>query len=87
VLSKLDQLRALLIQIENLGLTSVEFNASRTVLLSRIRPQALSQEQFISAIMDDKKPAGDAAALNTAGPSADQSQPGGAAGTKPADGH
>ncbi len=49
-LDYLNQLRDLLTQIKSLGLTSNEFEVSRTVILGRVRPPTIREEDFSQAV-------------------------------------
>jgi len=50
-LEDINQLRSLLIQIKNLGLTSNEFNVAQTTLLKRVRPANIKDADFLAAVM------------------------------------
>jgi filamentous hemagglutinin family protein len=50
-LSYLNQLRDLLYQIQNLGLTANEYERSEKVLLGKVRPASIGSDAFLTAIM------------------------------------
>ena len=56
-LDYLDRLRDLITAIQQLGLTTVEFNVSKTILVSRVKPQGVNVSQFTIAIMSSGEPA------------------------------
>ncbi|MHB1769011.1 MAG: hypothetical protein ACYCUV_14310, partial [Phycisphaerae bacterium] len=54
VLSTLNQLRTLLEQVRQLGLTSVELRLSHSTILAELNPEALSERQFEEAVLGRK---------------------------------
>ena len=50
-LTYLNQLRDLLNQIKNLGLTDTELDVSKKVLLAKVRPANIKEDDFVAAIM------------------------------------
>jgi len=54
VLITLNQLRALLAQVRQLGLTSVELRLSHSTILAELNPEALSERQFEEAVLGRK---------------------------------
>jgi hypothetical protein len=50
-LDYLNKLRDLTVQIQELGLTKLEFDVSHKFLLARVRPQTVKMEDFSAAIM------------------------------------
>jgi hypothetical protein len=49
-LDNLNQLRDLLTQIKSLGLTTTEFEVSRKVILSKVRPPNINEDSFMDVI-------------------------------------
>jgi hypothetical protein len=50
-LEYLDKLRDLTLQIKALGLTEIEYEGSKKVLLARVRPQTVKADAFFAAVM------------------------------------
>ncbi len=50
-LEDINQLRDLLVQIKNLGLTDNEFNVAQSALVKRVRPANIKDADFMAAIM------------------------------------
>jgi filamentous hemagglutinin family protein len=62
-LDNLNQLRDLLVMIKRLGLTDTEFDVSQRVLLAKVRPANIREEDFLAVINGPTTRTGGAAAL------------------------